>query len=377
LPPSLARLGEYAARSGAGRAALAGRLLAAGPEVARYVRRLRRALLRHAPDALHSNGLKMHALGAWACRGRRAPAAVWHFHDYLGARPLMSRVLRASARRCAAAVANSRSVAADVSAALGGRVCVRTVYNAVNLEKFSPAGPAADLDALAGVAPCAPGTLRVGLVATLARWKGHETFLRAMARVPRELNVRGYVVGGALYQTEGSQHGLEDLRRLAAQLGVADRVGFTGHAEDAGGVMRALDVVVHASTEPEPFGLVIAEAMACARAVVTSASGGAAEIVTPGTDALTHAPGDAEELARGIVRLASDASLRAALGRAAHASARVRFDRSRLAAEWVPIYRGLKTAGGGLAGARATSAGESPAFTGPHSEARGPQPAID
>ena len=41
LPPSLARLGEYAARSGVGRAALAGRLLASSPEVARYVRRLR------------------------------------------------------------------------------------------------------------------------------------------------------------------------------------------------------------------------------------------------------------------------------------------------------------------------------------------------
>ncbi|HEX7174433.1 MAG TPA: glycosyltransferase family 4 protein [Pyrinomonadaceae bacterium] len=377
FPPSVARLGEYAARGGAGRAALAARLLASSPQVARYVRRLRRALHRHAPDALHSNGLKMHALGSWAWGSSGAPAAVWHFHDYLGARPLMSRVLRASARSCAAAVANSRSVAADVSDALGGRVSVRTVYNAVNLEKFSPVGPPADLDALAGVPSAAQGTVRVGLVATLARWKGHETFLRALALVPRELNVRGYVVGGALYQTAGSQHSVEDLRQLAAQLGVAERVGFTGHVEDAGHVMRALDVVVHASTEPEPFGLVIAEAMACGRAVLTSAAGGAAEIVTPGVDALTHTPGDAEELARSIARLASDATLRDALGRAAHASARARFDRTRLAAEWIPIYRGLKTANGGLAEALHSRGGESSSFISPQAEARGPQPAID
>jgi glycosyltransferase involved in cell wall biosynthesis len=43
--------------------------------------------------------------------------------------------------------------------------------------------------------------------------------------------------------------------------------------------MRALDVVVHASTDPEPFGLVVAEAMACGRAVTTSGTGGASELI--------------------------------------------------------------------------------------------------
>lgn len=339
FPPPLARLGEFAARRGTSRAALAGRLLASVPDAVRYVRRLRRVLKREKPDVIHSNGLKMHALGSWAW-GRGAPA-VWHFHDYVGTRPLMARLLRASAHGCGAAVANSRSVAADVSAALGSHTDVRIIYNAVDLEKFSPSGPRADLDALAGLAPAGHGTVRVGLVATLARWKGHETFLRALALVPRELNVRAYVVGGALYQTDGSQHNLEDLRRTARALGIGDRVGFTGYVEDTQSVMRALDVVVHASTEPEPFGLVIAEAMACARAVVVSAAGGAVEIVRAEADALVHAPGYAEELARCITRLAADSSLRAALGRSAHATASARFDHTRLAAEWAPVYRGL------------------------------------
>ena len=54
--------------------------------------------------------------------------------------------------------------------------------------------------------------MKVGLVATFARWKGHTTFLDACARLPRSLSVRAYVIGGALYQTEGSQVSLEDLR---------------------------------------------------------------------------------------------------------------------------------------------------------------------
>jgi glycosyltransferase involved in cell wall biosynthesis len=81
--------------------------------------------------------------------------------------------------------------------------------------------------------------------------------------------------------------------------------------------LRALDVVVHASTSPEPFGLVIAEAMACERPVIVSVAGGAAEIVTLGVDALGHHPGDAEGLAARMTELAIDPALRRRLGSAA------------------------------------------------------------
>ena len=79
--------------------------------------------------------------------------------------------------------------------------------------------------------------------------------------------------------------------------------------------------------------------MACGRAVIVSNAGGAAEIVTPGVDALVHAPGDAGGLAAQIATLAGDADLRARIGRAARATAERSFDRARLAAELVPIYR--------------------------------------
>src|SRR5436309_2890928 len=104
---------------------------------------------------------------------------------------------------------------------------------------------------------------------------------------------------------------------MADEFGVADRVGFTGFVEDAASALRALDVVVHASTAPEPFGLVIAEASACGRAVVASRAGGVLEIIEEGRDALAHTPGDASELAARITELATDANLRASLGRRA------------------------------------------------------------
>jgi glycosyltransferase involved in cell wall biosynthesis len=339
LPPALAALGDGGAPGGGGRSrlALVRSLLAAGPATLGYLRRLRRVLRAMAPDVLHSNGFKMHVLGAWS-RPPRTPL-VWHVHDFVGRRPVMSVLLRRHAGRCAAVVANSRSVAEDVRSVCGGRVPVHPVYNAVDLEAFSPAGPRLDLDALAGLPAAPDGTIRVGLVATLGWWKGHETFLEAVARLPAELPVRAYVVGGALYETSGSQHSLDDCRRIAERLGLGGRVGFTGFVADAASAMRALDVVVHASTEPEPFGLVIVEAMGCGRPVIASRAGGAAELFVDGETALGHRPGDAADLARRIETLCRDPDLRLRLGRAGRAAAEARFDRARLADDLLPIYR--------------------------------------
>ena len=105
--------------------------------------------------------------------------------------------------------------------------------------------------------------------------------------------------------------------------------------------MRALDIVVHASTDPEPFGLVIAEAMACRKPVVVSRAGGASELIEPGVNALAFTPGDAAELARCIEELAGDANLRERLGRAGRSMAEQRFHRRRMVSELTPIYESL------------------------------------
>jgi glycosyltransferase involved in cell wall biosynthesis len=336
MPDALASFGEWSLKGATAVARRSTALLAALRTVPAYREALRALLSALAPDVVHSNGFKMHVLGA-----RSAPAGVpvvWHMHEYLSNRPLSRALLRHHAPRAAAIVANSRSVADDVAGALGSAASrVTSVHNAVDLAEFSPAGPVDDLDALAGLSPAPERTLRVGLVATFARWKGHETFLRAM-RATRELPVRGYVLGGPLYDTAGSQYSLEELRSLAASLGVADRVGLTGHRAHPAAAMRALDVVVHASTEPEPFGLVIAEAMACGRPVLVSAAGGAAELVQHEQNALTFPPGDVDALACAIARCASDEILRARIGAAARRTAVTRFDPDVFTQAFLDIY---------------------------------------
>ncbi|MFL5383104.1 MAG: glycosyltransferase family 4 protein [Longimicrobiaceae bacterium] len=336
FPAALGRAGDAGAGSGI---ALLPRLVVVGPSGALWLARLRKLLRRLRPDVVHSNGFKMHVAGALAL----PPGArlVWHVHDYVSPRRLMAGALRRLAPRASAAVAISRSVADDVRRVCGPGLRVEVVYNAVDLARFSPDGPRAPLDELAGMPAAAPGTVRVGLVATMGLWKGHDVFLCALSHLPPELPVRGYVVGGRIYATAGSEVDPDLLRGLAAKLGITERTGFTGFVDDPAAAMRALDVVVHASTQPEPFGLVIAEAMACGRPVVVSTAGGAGEIVREGVDALGVPPGDAEALADAIRRLAEDAELRARLGAAGRARAERDFDRARLALEIAPLYRSL------------------------------------
>lgn len=275
-----------------------------------FLRRFSRAVSGLAPDLVHSHGIKTHVLGA--LMPSRAPI-IWHIHDYLSMRSLSARLLALLSRRCALAIAVSESVAEDARRCLPRHLPVRVVHNSVNAEVFRPDGPALDLDALSGLPAAPPGTIRIGLPATFARWKGHETFLRALARVNRA-HVRAYVIGAPLYQTQDSQWSRAELLAMAAALGLDGRVGFTGLLEDMPAAYRSLDIVVHASSRPEPFGLVIVEAMGCGRALVAMPAGGAGELFVHERHALAAHPGDAVSLAASLRRLVDAPEERAALG---------------------------------------------------------------
>jgi glycosyltransferase involved in cell wall biosynthesis len=338
FPRSLARLGEWGQRGSIGaRLRFGAAICAAAISSITYASRLRRHLAKLKPDIVHTNGLKMHLLGA-RCRPDGAKV-LWHLHDYPDTRPLSAALLRSQAHRCAEVVANSESVAKRARALFGSFVPVHALYNAVDLERFHPDGPRLDLDALAGLPPLAPGGIRIGLVGTFARWKGHGVFLDALSLLRTAGTVRGYVIGEPIYETDASQFSPQELRDLAAALGLKGSVGFTGRVDDVPAALRALNIVVHASTEPEPFGLVIAEAMACGRPIVVSRAGGAAEIAEAG--ALFHEPGDARELADRLSQLVADHALRASLATAGRAAAVRLFGRRRLSDALVPIYERL------------------------------------
>jgi glycosyltransferase involved in cell wall biosynthesis len=335
LPAGLGELGDSHSRG----AALAWRSVARLPALASFVGRLRAAIARFTPDLVHSNGIKTHLLSRLAVPGR--VPMVWHVHDFYGSRPAAGWLLRRSRSRVRAAVAVSQAVAVDARRVLPG-VHVEVVPNAVDLERFAPSpGDGEDLDRRAGLPPALPGTVRVGLVATYARWKGHLAVLDAAAKLAREapaLPVRWYLVGGPIYHT-AAQFTEPELRAAVESRGLAGRVAFVPFASDPVPVYRALDVVLHASTQPEPFGLTVVEAMACGRAVVVSAAGGAAELFTDDRDALGVPPGDVDRLAAAVRGLVDNPELRVRLGAAARCTAIERFDANHYGPRLCRVYR--------------------------------------
>jgi glycosyltransferase involved in cell wall biosynthesis len=342
MPAPLARLGEWGAVSdgwsASAQMALGLRLCESAAVLPGYESRLRRTISAFQPNLIHTNGFKAHVLGARL--KERQHALVWHLHEYVSPRRVSRWLLRRYMTRCDAAIANSASVAADATSSLSMMVPLHVVANGIDLTTFAPGGCRLDLDSIAGLAPAPADVIRIGLVATFGRWKGHDLFLDAVQRAASRRPIRGYIIGGPVYDTLNSQYTPRELQAMIDARQLHGRVGLAGFV-DAASAMRALDIVVHASTGAEPFGLVIAEAMACGRPVITTGHGGAAELVEPGQDAIVVPPGDAPRLAEAMERLADDPALREAIGERARESAVRRFAPGRMAADVARVFESV------------------------------------
>jgi glycosyltransferase involved in cell wall biosynthesis len=145
------------------------------------------------------------------------------------------------------------------------------------------------------------------MVGRFAPWKGQEQFLRAFAAAFPEGDERAIFIGTALFGEDPYERAVQ---QLARDLRVSDRVEFRGHRDDVFEELRHLDVLVHASILPEPFGQVIAEAGAAGVPVLASAGGGATEHLRDGCSALLHRPGDVSQLASHLRRIVGDPELR-------------------------------------------------------------------
>ena len=288
-------------------------------------------LVRLEADAVVSNKWMGHLIGGRAAAASSIPA-IWWQHDI--ARPSHNPPeLRAAAVPAAAIVCVSEYAArAQEQLTPGARIV--SVYGGIPIAKIAArrGSGTAVRTALGWTGPPL-----VGMVARLERWKEQDLFLRAARRVAAmRADVRFAVVGGAILGTEGSYP--KELRRLARKLGLAERVHFSDHQVDVYPWFDALDVVVH-TARAEPFGLVVAEAMALGKPVVALQSGGPAEIVEPERSGLLVPP-DERVLAAAVLRLLEDGELATRLG--AEARRRVaRFSEERMAARFASVLRSV------------------------------------
>jgi glycosyltransferase involved in cell wall biosynthesis len=241
------------------------------------------------------------------------------------------------ARRFDAVVAISRGVAESFAGAGFERERIRQVYDGVDLSRWTPrpGEEGARLRAEHGVGA---DDLLVVLVGHLRRWKGQHVALHALAALDRDVRarVRLWIVGDA---PRGEEAYADELHQFVRDHGLGDAVSFLGYRSDVAQLMGAADVVLHTSTTPEPFGLVVVEALALGRAVVASRLGGPAEILESG-DGVLFDPADPGELGRVLSELARSRERREELGRRARARAR-EFDVQRTVAGVTSVWEDL------------------------------------
>ncbi len=282
---------------------------AASPAVAggtaAYVLRLAARLRRLAPDLVHTNSLKSGLYGSIAARLADIPV-VWHVRDRIAEDYMPRRVaqlVRFMAHHLPTAVITNSQATMDTLSMPPNDVPLRIVMPDALGEV--PHRERAD-----------GGPLRFGIVGRLAPWKGQDLFLRAFARAFPEGEERAVVVGGALF---GENDFADGLPRLAKELAISDRVDLRGHRSDVWDELAHIDVLVHSSLTPEPFGQVILEGMAAGVPVAAAGAAGPAEILRDGVTGLLYEPTSLDGLASAMLRM-RDPVLRSRLSSAASAA---------------------------------------------------------
>jgi glycosyltransferase involved in cell wall biosynthesis len=282
--------------------------------------RLAASARRARVDVIHTNGMKAHLLGGLAGRLVGVPV-IWHLRDF-PPRGWAGRTFREAARRLPEVIlAPSDAVTASIR--LPGLTRGRVVPDPVDLDGFHPGIRADRFRRELGIEDDEP---LIGMVGHLTPWKGHELFLQiARAVADRMPGSRFVVAGGPIYETHGHAGYAETLRRKASASGLSQRVTFLGIRDDIPELLAGLDVLVHAPIAPEPFGRVLAEAMAVGRPVVAARCGGIPEVVEDGVTGFLVAPGDVVAFTTAVERLLVDPGLRRRLGEAGRRRATLRF----------------------------------------------------
>jgi glycosyltransferase involved in cell wall biosynthesis len=261
---------------------------------------LKKLLRAHQADLVVSNGMLAHFYGGFASRLARTPC-VWLVGDIVKpnlafgfARWIFEKIGTEIPKQIIAvsqAVKNSIRIDSPK---------VTVIHNGVDLEKYDPS-KAQPL--LRREYEISQETRTVGILSRLTPWKGHLPFIEAAARVcSKREDTKFFIIGDTLFEKDAY---LEELKKKVSDLNLKDKIIFTGFRKDIPECLASLDLCVLPSILPEPFGLVLVEAMAMKKAVIATNLGGAAEVVAHEKTGLLIKPG-AEALAQALEKIFSD-----------------------------------------------------------------------
>jgi glycosyltransferase involved in cell wall biosynthesis len=296
---------------------------------------LRATARGYGADVVHANSVRA-GLIAGLARRLGGPPVVVQCHDHLPRSRVGLMIRRAVAVTADAVVAVSTQTANEFNHGLR-HPKAQCVYISVDQARFSPAarGSAGRIRTELGLSP---ETRLLAEVAQITPWKGQDTAIRALPGVREHFDAHLLIVGDVEFSSQrydnvGFRRSLDDLVR---ELGLEGAVHFVGHRDDVPELIGALDVLLLPSWD-EPFGLVVAEAMAVGTPVVVTDRGGVRDYVVDGRNGRLLPPREPERWSAALVELLGDPE---ALERISRESVRTaaQFNDERYCGDMLAVY---------------------------------------
>lgn len=297
--------------------------------------RFRRKAKQINPDLIHANSIRAGLVATAATVGFRT-RVIWHLHDMLPAHPLSVAIrLMALLSRRTRMLAVSQAVAdnfAGSSGSLKSRMSV--ILNGIELTRFRLIRSASQQ--IRQELGLAADERVIGIVGQLTPRKGQLELLSAFAEVLRHIPGSTLViVGAALFNRDNEYADL--LKKTVLRLGISDKVRLCGSRSDIPEIIQAMDLLI-VNSKVEPFGLVALESMACGVPVLSTASGGTAELINHDRNGWLVPVGDQDALSAAIIELLGDPSRLARLGAQGKLDVKQRFSAERYLAEIMALY---------------------------------------
>ena len=298
-------------------------------------RQLRSIVEAFQPDAVVSCTNKDHFAAASVCRQRARPS-IWWVNDIVSPEFFTWPVRTAFQQRARRGAARLVTVSEYARQALVREglppESVVTIHNGIPLARFA----AGRTGALRKLLDLDPHRRLVGIVGRFTPWKGQDFFLRLARRWVSEHADTVFVLIGRAFNEEQDYEA--SLRRFVTENRLEANVRFVPFQPDIAAVLPDLDVLIHASLRPEPFGRVIIEAMASGIPVIAANAGGVPEIITDGTNGLLAEPGNVESYLDRLRTLLGSPALAAALRQAGERTVHERFTVERVRREFQRLF---------------------------------------
>lgn len=308
-------------------------------KILRNAPRLAALIRRRGVGLVHARSRAPAWSAFFAARHTGVPLITTYHGIYNAAHPL-KRFYNSVMVRSDAVIANSEWTAAHIAKEHRlPRARITVIPRGVDLEEFDPAGVTPErIQRLQNMWGIEPGNTTILLPARMTRWKGQLVLVEALARLAARDQLgalRAAFVGDA----QGREQYVHEVKAAITRAHLDEVITIAGHVSDMAAAYLASDIVVSASTDPEAFGRVVAEAGAMGRPVIASDHGGAREIVIPHESGLLVPPGDAAALTdalRGLIEMGAGA--RTNMGERGRKHVRENFSVQKMCADTLAVY---------------------------------------